>query len=120
MGPQQNQSMPTFNLLNRSERQNTHQSSRFRQHLQTNLNIELGEINNEQSSDFSEKVLYDGNHSPVVTEEDLYKVFGFKTTSYLQKIWKVELFMCPRTGNSRCSDYVNVRYHIYESLNAIR
>ena len=32
-----------------------------------------------------------GNVSPVITEEDLNKLFGFKTTSYLQKTCQVEL-----------------------------
>ena len=64
MEPQQDQPMPTFNLQNQPERQNAHQSFRLWQHLQTNLNIEQDEKNNEQSSDFS-------NLSPVVTEEDL-------------------------------------------------
>ena len=63
--------MPTFNLQNQPERQNTHQSFRFRQNLQTNLNIEQDEKNYEQLSDFSKKILYVGNLSPVVTEEDL-------------------------------------------------
>ena len=62
-----------------------HQSFRFRQNLQTNLNIEQDEKNNEQSSYFSKKILYVGNLSSVVTEEDLNEYFGFKATSYLQK-----------------------------------
>ena len=49
MEPQQNQPIPTFNLENQPERQSTHQSFIFRQHLQTNLNIEQGENNNKQS-----------------------------------------------------------------------
>ena len=49
MEPQQNQPMPTFNLQNQHERQNSHQCYRFRQHLQTNLNLEQGEEHNEQS-----------------------------------------------------------------------
>ena len=56
---------------------------RFQQNLPTNLNIEQNEKNNQQSSDFSEKMLYAGTLSPVVTEEDLNELFGFKTNSYL-------------------------------------
>ena len=54
--PQRNQPMPTFNLQNQPEHQNAHQSFRFRQNLQTNLNIEQGEKSNEHSSEFSEKI----------------------------------------------------------------
>ena len=50
---------------------------RFRQNLQTNLDIEQYEKNNEQSSDFSKKILYVRNLSPVVTEEDLNEIFWF-------------------------------------------
>ena len=89
---------------------------RFRQYLQTNLNIEQDEKNNEQSSDFSKKILYVGNLSPIVTGEDLNKFFGFKTTSYLQKTCKVELSVCPKTGNSRCFAYVTVPYHVYKEI----
>ena len=71
MEHQQNQPMSIFNLQNQYERQSTHQSFRLRQHLQTNVNIEQSDKLNEQSSDFSEKILYIGNLSPVVTEEDL-------------------------------------------------
>ena len=39
-----------------------------------------------------------GNLSHVVTEEDLHELFGFKTTSYLQKTWKAELSVCPKMG----------------------
>ena len=53
--------------------------------LQTNLNIKQGEKKNEQSSDVTKKILYVGNLSPVVTEEDLNELFDFKTTSYFQK-----------------------------------
>ena len=60
--------------------------------------------------------LYVGNLSPVVTEEDLNEFFGFKTTSYLQKICKVELSVCPKTGNSRCFAYVTVPYHVYKEI----
>ena len=55
MGAQQNQPMPTFILQNQPEHQNTHQSFRFCQNLQTNLNIEQGEKSNKQSSDLSKK-----------------------------------------------------------------
>ena len=48
MEPQQNQLMPTFNLQNQPECQNTRQYFRLRQHIQTNLNTEQGEKNNEQ------------------------------------------------------------------------
>ena len=48
MEPQQNQPIPTFNLENQPEHQNAHQSFRFRQYLQTNLDIEQGENNNEK------------------------------------------------------------------------
>ena len=37
------------------------------------------------------KIFCLGNVTPVVTEEDLNKLFGFKTTSYLQKTCQVEL-----------------------------
>ena len=47
MEPQQNQSMPTFNLQNHPEGQKGYQSFRFQQHLQTNLNIRQDEKNNE-------------------------------------------------------------------------
>ena len=57
--------------------------------------------------------LYVGNLSPVVTEEDLNEFFGFKTTSYLQKTCKVELSVCPKTGNSRC---VTLPYHVYKEI----
>ena len=75
MERQQNQPMPTFNL-NQPERQNVHQSFRFLQNLQTNFNIGQDENNNEQSSDFSKKMLYFGNLSPAVTEKHLNKLFG--------------------------------------------
>ena len=55
MEPQQNQPMPTFNLPDQPERENARKSVRFRQNLQTNLNTEQDEKNNEQSSDFSNK-----------------------------------------------------------------
>ena len=58
MEPQQNQPMPTFNLQDQPERQNARQSFTFRQNLQTNLNIEQDEKNNEQSSDFGKKGSY--------------------------------------------------------------
>ena len=70
---------------NQHEHQNNHQSLRFQQHLQTNLNIEQGKKHNEQASDFSKKILYVGNLSPVATGEDLCELFCFKTTNYLQK-----------------------------------
>ena len=41
--PQQNQPMPTFNLQNQHADQNAHRSFRFRQNLQTTLNIEQDE-----------------------------------------------------------------------------
>ena len=104
----------TFNPT--PELQNAHQSFRFRQNLQTNINIEQDEKNNELSSDFSKKILYVGNLSPVVTEEDLNEFFGFKTASYLQKTCKVELSVCPETGNSRCFAYVTVPYHVYKEI----
>ena len=56
MEPQQNQPMSSFNLRNQPQRQNAHQSFRFRQNLHANLNIEQSEKNNEQSSDFNEKI----------------------------------------------------------------
>ena len=60
--------MPTFNFQNQPEHENAHQSFRFRQHLQTILSNEQGKKNNnEQSSDFNEKILYVSNLSPVVT-----------------------------------------------------
>ena len=40
----------------------------FRQNLQTNLNTEQAEKNNEESLDFSEKVLYVGSLNPAVSE----------------------------------------------------
>ena len=43
MEPQQNHPIPIFNLHNQHEDQNNHQSLRFRQHLQTDLNIEQSE-----------------------------------------------------------------------------
>ena len=43
MEPQQNHPIPTFNFQNQHEHQNNNQSLRFRQHLQTNLNIEQGQ-----------------------------------------------------------------------------
>ena len=50
--------MPTLNFQNQPEHQNTYQSFRFWQHLQTILNTEQGKKNNnEQSSDFNEKIL---------------------------------------------------------------
>ena len=113
MEPQQNRPMATFNLQNQHERQNSHQSFRFQQHLQTNLNIEQGKKHNEQSSDFSEKILYFENLSLVVTEEDLYKYFGFQATCYLQKKCKTELSVCLKTEKSRCFVYVTVPYHVY-------
>ena len=116
MEPQQNQPMPTLNLQNQPERQNAYQSFRFWQNLQTNLNIEQGEKNNEQSSDFSKKILHVGNLSPAVTEEDLNECFGFTTTSYLQKTCKIELSVCPKTGNSKCFAYVIVPYHVYKEI----
>ena len=100
MGPQQNHPIPTFNLQNHRKQQNNHQSLRFQQHLQTNLNTEQGEKHNEQSSNFSKIILYVGNFTPVATEENLYELFGLKTTSYLQKTCKAELSVCPKTGNS--------------------
>ena len=54
--------------------------------------------------------------SLVVTAEDLSEFFSFKTTSYLQKICKVELFVCPKTDNSRCFTYVTVPYHLYKEI----
>ena len=78
MNPQQNEPVPTRNLQSQQERQNNHQSFRFWQCLQTNLNIEQGEKHNEQSLDLSEIILYVGNHSPAVTEKDLFKLFSFK------------------------------------------
>ena len=85
----QNQPMPTFNVQSQPERQNTNPYFRFRQHLQTNSNIKLGEKNNEQSLDFSEKILYNGNLRPLVTFKDLHELFGFKTTGCLQKTCKL-------------------------------
>ena len=63
--------MPTFSLQNQPEPNNSHQSFKFRQNLQSNLSLEHDEKSNEQSSDFSKKILYAGNLSPTVTEEDL-------------------------------------------------
>ena len=100
MEPQQNQSMPTSNLQNQPEHENTNQSLRFWQHLQTNLNTEQGEKQTEKSSNFDKKILFIGSLSSVVTEEDLYELFGCKRSSYLQKTSKVELFVCRKTGNS--------------------
>lgn len=78
MEPQQNQSMPTSNLQNQPEHENTNQSLRFWQHLQTNLNTEQGEKQTEKSSDFDKKILFIGSISSVVTEEDLYGTFWLK------------------------------------------
>ena len=72
----QNHPIPTSNLQNQHEHQNNHQSPGFRQHLQANLNIEPGEKRNEQSSDYSKKIIYVGNLRPVVTEENLCKLSG--------------------------------------------
>ena len=96
MEPQQNQPIPIFNFQDQPERQNAHQSFRLRQNLQTNLYIEHDEKNNIQSSDFSKNILYVGNLSPVVTEEDLNDFFGFKTTSYLQKPVKLNYLCVPK------------------------
>ena len=59
---------------------------------------------------------YVGNLNPVLIEEDLYEIFGFKTTSYLQKTCKVESSVYPKAGNSRCSTYVTVPYHVYRVI----
>ena len=118
MEPQQNHPIATFNLQNQYELQNNHQSLRLRKHLQTNLNIGQGEKHNEPSLlfDFSKKILYVGNLSPVVAEEDFYKLFGFKITSHLQKTCKAELFVRPKMGNCKCFAYVTVPYHIYKEI----
>ena len=71
-------------------------------------------MNNHQI--LAKKFLYVGNLSPVVTEEDLNELFGFKTTSYLQKTCKVDLSVCPKTGNSRCLAHVTVPYHVYKEI----
>ena len=85
--------MPTFNLQNQPERQNAHQSFRFRQNLQTNLNIEQDEKNNKQSSDFSKKILYVGNLSPVVTEEDLNDFLVLRQLVTSKKLVKLN-YLC--------------------------
>ena len=87
-----------FNLQNQPECQNTHQYFRFRQHIQTNLITKLGEKNNKQSSDFSKKILYVGNFSHIVIQEDLNELFGFKTTSYLQKNMASRIIWVPQNG----------------------
>ena len=71
-------------------------------------------MNNHQI--LAKKILYVSNLSPVVTEEDLNKFCGFKTTSYFQKTCKVELSVCPKTGNSRYFAYVTVPYHVYKEI----
>ena len=113
MEPQQNQLMPTFNLQNQPECQNTHQYFRLRQHIQTNLNTEQGEKNNEQWSDFNTKIFYVGNLSLRVTKEDLYELFGFNTSSYLQKTCKVQLFVCPKTSNSSMLQWMIRQWKIF-------
>ena len=63
-----------------------------------------------------QKILNVGNLSPVVTEEDLCELSGFKTTSYLQKTCKAKLSLCLKTGNSRCFVYALVPYHVYKEI----
>ena len=48
-----------------------------------------------------------GNLSPEVTEEDLYELFGFKTTGLSPK---------KTPGNSRCLAYATVPYHVYKEI----
>ena len=40
----------------------------------------------------------------------------FKSSSYLQNTCKAELSVCLKTGNSRCSTYVTVPYHVYKEI----
>ena len=96
MEPQRNQPIPTFNLQDQPERQNAHQSFRFWQNLQTNLNVEQDEKNNEQSSDFSTKILYVGNLSPVVTEEDLDKLLVLRQLVTSKKPVKLNYLCVPK------------------------
>ena len=63
-----------------------------------------------------QKILNVGNFSPIVTEEDLYELSGFKTTSYLQKTCKAKLFLCLKTGNSRCFVYVLVLQNFWKQF----
>ena len=66
------------------------------QNLQTNLHIEQVEKNNEQSSDFSKKVVYVGNRSPVVTEEDLNDFLVLKQLVTSKKRVKLNYLSVPK------------------------
>ena len=96
MEAQQNHPIPTFYLNNQHEHQDNHQFLRFRQHLQFNLNNEQGKKHNEQSSDFSKKILYVGNLSPVVTEEDLYKFLILRQLVISKKYVKLNYLCAPK------------------------
>ena len=92
MEPQQNQPMATFNLQNHFQRQNAYQSFRFRQNLQINLHIEHVEKN----KDFSKKVLYVGNRSPVGTEEDLNDFLVLRQLDTSKKRVKMNYLCVPK------------------------
>ena len=112
MEPQRNQPMPTFNLQNQPEHQNAHQSFRFRQNLQTNLNIEQGGRSNEHSSEFSEKIslvtLVSQSLKKIWTN---FVVLRQQVTS--KKLVKLNYLCAPKWVIPEVNASLTVPYHVY-------
>ena len=52
----------------------------------------------------------------MVTEYYSNILFNSKKTIYVQKTFKIELSVCPKTGNFRCFAYVTVLNHVNKEI----
>ena len=60
--------------------------------------------------------IHEGNLHISVTENDLYDLFGLRSTKYLQETCKFDLPLCKRTGKSKEYAYLNVLDHVYSQM----
>ena len=69
-----------------------------------------------QQKELVSKNLYVGNLNKDTTEEDLYQLFGLKTTVYLRQICSIEVPLDKNTGKSKRFAFLNVPQHVYNEL----
>ena len=62
------------------------------------------------------KTFYVGNLNKNVTEQDLIKLFGLRTTNYLWNTYHVKLILCSETNNSQGFAFVTGPEHVLNEL----
>ena len=62
------------------------------------------------------KTFYVGNLNKNVTEQDLIKLFGLRTTNYLWNTYNVKLILCSETNNSQGFAFVTGPEHVLNEL----